>query len=165
MTNHITHDDTHKTLLEPARQTRNECYPSTRNAYLLRLTSGASHSPSCRHHVLASTAILLAFRLCHVQHGPSAAQPRRANFGRWRPPKRPFCRSDTHPPPWRSADRRARISRWSDCGGRGDGASAGTSQTCHFAELSRDRGSASTPPPHRRDPCNALYKRYTGCFG
>ena len=39
-------------------------------------------------------ALRLVLRLRHTKHGAAAAQPRRSNFGRHRPHKWRFCRSD-----------------------------------------------------------------------
>ena len=114
---------------------------------------------------------------CAGQHGnplrlaplPCAAWPIRgaaaaSEFWRWRPPKWPICRSDMHPPAWRSADRRASISRRSDRAWSCDGARPASPQSRHFWRLSRERATNSEHDQDGHDPCDALYERYTGCF-
>ena len=110
-------------------------------------------------HMAAHAAAHLFFRLRHAQHGSSAAKPRRANFGRWRPQRRPFCRSDTHPLSRRSADPWTPISRGSDWRGGRSVPCARSLQTCDFAELSRERGTNSERPPHGHDPRTLFYRR------
>ena len=72
---------------------------------------GASGCAGRSHQMLGGMALVLVLRLRHAQHGSAAAQPRRANFGRNQPQRRPFSRSDTHPQPRRPAAARASISR------------------------------------------------------
>ena len=118
-TNGITHDET----LQPTITThRDGCLALSGSFSMLRMQP-CFRVTGCQsvlfQHMAAHVAAHLFFRLRHAQHGSSAAQPRRANFGRWRPQRRLICRSDTHPLSRRSADPRTPISWWSDWrGGR-----------------------------------------------
>ena len=116
-------------------------------------------------HMAAHVEIHLFFRLRHAQHGSSAAQPPRANFGRWRPQRRLICRSDTHPLSRRSADPRTPISRWSDWKGARSVACARSLRTRDFCGLSRERGTNSERPPHGHDPRTLFYRRSRELFG
>ena len=92
-------------------QQRAEWLPGGKAAPVQPPAHGASGCARRRHQMLGGMALVLVLRLCHAQHGSAAAQPRRANFGRNQPQRRPFSRSDTHPRPRRPAAARASISR------------------------------------------------------
>ena len=92
-------------------QQRAEWLPGGKAAPVQPQADGASGCAGRSYQMLGGMALVLVLRLRHAQHGSAAAQPRRANFGRNQPQRRPFSRSDTHPRPRRPAAARASISR------------------------------------------------------
>ena len=134
-----------------------------RACYVLHATSGASHSASCR-----------VPPPCASQHGnPPRLPPFPCTAWSIRGAAAPSkfwlleaSKTAISSLGYASTARTSQRSHWRGPGEPGRSVACARSlRTRNVCGLSGKGGTNLEQPPHRHDPYDALYKRYTGCFG